>query len=43
MDQNATENLKRRCEITGVYYPLFDRSKILSKDFNSFLKHFVAK
>lgn len=43
MADGAAENLKRRCEIAGVYYPMFDRRQILSKDFNSLLNNFVVK
>lgn len=41
MAENAAENLKRRCEIAGVYYPLFDRNKICSENFKVYLENFL--
>lgn len=41
MGDNAKVYLKRRCEIAGVYYPLFDRNKIVSSDFKIHLDGFL--
>jgi len=43
LPDNALDNLKRRCEIAGVYYPLFDREKINSEKFYSYLDNLLIK
>ncbi len=41
MNGNAKENLRRRCEIAGIYYPLFDVTRINSGNFKEYLLSFL--
>ncbi|MCX7954784.1 MAG: DUF1887 family CARF protein [Bacteroidales bacterium] len=38
---NAIDNLKRRCEIASIHYPLFDRSCIINDNFKDLLEAFI--